>query len=190
MTTTTIKKNIRSQTMKLQYRISTRLSRNKSLDGSDVAAWIKRSRMQQRRIRSALSLLVTRRLSTRGSKAAWLCAERRQSRNLQPPAAQCNKPADITAFDPLTLMYRVSMSACRCTIIFNRPPRSPRLQRTIFSRSRSRSGTPSSLAVMRSRSGWPVSPHPLTPPRLTRARLPVGFYLDSSVCGGDRWLRL
>jgi len=87
---------------------------------------------QQSRMRSALSLPVTHRLSTWGSKAAWLCAERRQSRNLQPSAAQCNKPADITAFDPLTLMYRVSVSACRCPIIFNRLPNSPRLSTHYF----------------------------------------------------------
>ena len=39
-------------------------------------------------------------VSVAGLQAAWQCAERRRSRDLQPSAAECNKPADITAFDP------------------------------------------------------------------------------------------
>ena len=74
-----------------------------------------------------------------------------------------------------TLMYCVSMSACSCPIIFNRPLRGAWVPRTTFSSSRSRSDTASSMAVTRSCVGGLALPPQLTPPLLTRARLPVGF---------------
>ena len=71
--------------------------------------------------RSVLSPLVTRSFSGR-SRAAWLCMPHAASHvTFDPQSAHCNKPADITAFDPLTLIYR-PQSGCGRTIIFNRPP--------------------------------------------------------------------